>query len=136
MSEGYKTAEVARLAGVTLPQLQYWDERGIVKPKLSGRARLYTPEQLLEVRVVAGLKDRGLIGGSGGPWRLLALRVLRSLRRSLKRVPVVRRVPRLYLLTDGLKTYLETDVQRLLGRLKTARTGMVLLDLTELANAA
>ena len=56
----YRTAEVARLAEVTLRQLQVWEEKRVAVASRSGRVRLYTPSQVLFVIVVAELRRRGL----------------------------------------------------------------------------
>jgi DNA-binding transcriptional MerR regulator len=56
----FRTAEVARVAGVTLRQLQVWEEKRIAIASRSGRVRLYTASQALFVVVVAELRRRGL----------------------------------------------------------------------------
>ena len=55
-----RTAEVARLAGVSLRQLQVWEEKRVAVASRSGRVRLYTASQALFVVVVAELRRRGL----------------------------------------------------------------------------
>jgi DNA-binding transcriptional MerR regulator len=56
----FKTAEVARLANVSLRQLQVWEEKGVAMASRAGRVRLYTASQALFVVVVAELRKRGL----------------------------------------------------------------------------
>jgi DNA-binding transcriptional MerR regulator len=55
----YRTAEVARLADVTLRQLQVWEEKRIAVASRSGRIRLYTASEAMFVIVVAELRRRG-----------------------------------------------------------------------------
>ena len=56
----YRTAEVARLADVTLRQLQVWEEKRVAVASRSGRVRLYTATEAMFVIVVAELRRRGL----------------------------------------------------------------------------
>ena len=56
----FRTAEVAKLAEVSLRQLQLWEERRVAIASRSGRVRLYTASQALFVIVVAELRRRGL----------------------------------------------------------------------------
>jgi len=136
----YETSAVARIAGVSKRQLQWWDEQAIVKPLHrkgfpgggGGSRRFYTPEQLVEVQLVVALRRAGCLPHQNH-WIPKARVMLRALRRTTAVQPIVKRVPRLYLLTDGRETYFETDYQKLLARLKKAKTGMSLVDLTELA---
>ena len=56
----FRTAEVAKLAGVSLRQLQIWEEKRVAVASRSGRVRLYTASQALFVVLVAELRKRGL----------------------------------------------------------------------------
>jgi len=56
----FRTAEVAKLAGVSLRQLQIWEEKRVAVASRSGRVRLYTASQALFVIIVAELRKRGL----------------------------------------------------------------------------
>lgn len=61
----YDSKKVAKVLGVTFRQLQYWDEKGIVKPsvrKASGRGtlRLYSYEDLVQLKVVKKLRDSNI----------------------------------------------------------------------------
>jgi DNA-binding transcriptional MerR regulator len=55
-----RTARVAELAGVTLRQLQVWEEQKVVVATRSGRVRRYTTAQALFVMVLAEFRRRGL----------------------------------------------------------------------------
>jgi hypothetical protein len=51
---GVKTREVCRVCGVTARQLQYWDERRIIRAHHDERGRrVYSPDQLPLLRLVA-----------------------------------------------------------------------------------
>ncbi len=50
----------AKLAGVSLRQLQIWEENRVAVASRSGRVRLYTASQALFVVIVAELRKRGL----------------------------------------------------------------------------
>jgi DNA-binding transcriptional MerR regulator len=56
----FRTAEVAKLADVSLRQLQLWEEKRLTIASRSGRVRLYTASQTLFVIVLAELRRRGL----------------------------------------------------------------------------
>jgi DNA-binding transcriptional MerR regulator len=54
------TADIARRAGVSLRQLQWWDEKGVVSPRQEGHKRVYSIEEARKVLVVASLRQKGL----------------------------------------------------------------------------
>ena len=56
----FRTTEVAKLADVTLRQLQVWEEKRVAIASRTGRVRLYTAAQALFVIVVAELRRRGM----------------------------------------------------------------------------
>ena len=41
----YTSGEVARIAGVSLRQLQWWDERNVVSPRQGGRGTAIPPSR-------------------------------------------------------------------------------------------
>jgi len=60
----YTTTEVARLAGVSYRQLDYWDRSGVLRPSVrsakgSGTARRYSDDDLVRCRVIAELLRYG-----------------------------------------------------------------------------
>ena len=64
--EQYTTGEVARLCGVSVRCVQYYDARGILCPSAlsEGGRRLYSEEDLARMRIVCFLRDTGIsIGG-------------------------------------------------------------------------
>src|ERR1041385_38594 len=54
----YTTAQVARIASVSLRQLQWWDEQGVVSPRQDMYGRAYTRDQVFAVMVLAELRRR------------------------------------------------------------------------------
>ena len=58
----YTTGEMAKLCGVTVRTVQYYDTRGILTPsELSeGGRRLYTEEDLRQMKVICFLREAGL----------------------------------------------------------------------------
>jgi hypothetical protein len=56
----HKTKEVSKLTGLSVRQLQYWDEHGYVVPKIERHRRLYDDRQLRGLMVIAALKRRGV----------------------------------------------------------------------------
>jgi len=52
----YTSGDVARIAGVSLRQLQWWDERNVVSPLQEGHRRVYRQQEVIEVSV----SDTGL----------------------------------------------------------------------------
>src|SRR5690348_18292324 len=55
----YTSGEVARIAGVSLRQLQWWDERNVVSPIQEGHRRVYRQQDVIEVSVIAELRRKG-----------------------------------------------------------------------------
>lgn len=79
----FRTTEVAKLADVSLRQLQVWEEKRVAVASRAGRVRLYTVSQALFVIVVAELRRRGL---SFQRLRRLSV-VLRQIQPSASRPP-------------------------------------------------
>ena len=56
MAERFTSQQVIQAIGITARQLQWWDERGVVKPDREGHRRLYSMNQLSEVAVICQLR--------------------------------------------------------------------------------
>lgn len=58
----YTTGEIAKLAGVTVRTVQYYDTRGILMPSdfSEGGRRLYTEEDLNKLKVICFLREIGI----------------------------------------------------------------------------
>jgi DNA-binding transcriptional MerR regulator len=55
-----ESGEVARTLGVSVEALRYWEREGIIAPPLrtTGGRRLFTPEQVEEIREAREAKTR------------------------------------------------------------------------------
>ncbi|MGQ9633408.1 MAG: MerR family transcriptional regulator [Bryobacteraceae bacterium] len=118
----YSSSEVAKIARVSLRQLQWWDEKHVVSPRHEGHRRLYTPEEVLEVALIAELRRKG--------FSLQKLRrVIRCLQKDMNRrlSEVIQGSSDLHLLTDGKTIYLEDRHERVIDILKNARQPMFLV---------
>jgi DNA-binding transcriptional MerR regulator len=59
MQERFTSQEVIAMTGITPRQLQWWDERGVVRPEREGHRRLYSMRHLSEVAVICELRRKG-----------------------------------------------------------------------------
>ncbi|MGH9658292.1 MAG: MerR family transcriptional regulator [Bryobacteraceae bacterium] len=118
----YTSSEVARISGVSLRQLQWWDERNVVSPRHDGHRRVYLPGEVVEVAVIAELRRKG--------FSLQKIRrVLRFLQREMEKrlSDAVAADASIHLLTDGKTIYLEDSHERVIDILKVARQPMFLV---------
>jgi DNA-binding transcriptional MerR regulator len=117
---------MVRLTGISLRQLQWWDERGIVVPARDGHKRMYSLDDLAEVSVVCELRHRG--------FSLQKIRrVVRFLQRELGRrlVETVRAASEYHLLTDGKHIFLEDSARGVVDLLKNSRQPMLTVCLSD-----
>jgi DNA-binding transcriptional MerR regulator len=127
-AEGFTSAEVARISGVSLRQLQWWDERNVVSPRQDGHRRWYLPQEVIEVSVIAELRRKG--------FSLQKIRrVLRFLQKEMgKRLAdVLDGNTEVHLLTDGKSIYLEERAERIVDLLKNAKQPMFLVCVSDQA---
>jgi DNA-binding transcriptional MerR regulator len=125
-SDGYNSSEVARICSVSLRQLQWWDERNVVSPRQDGHKRIYMPEEVVEISVIAELRRKG--------FSLQKIRrVLRFLQKDTgKRLSeALAATTDIHLLTDGKSIYLEESPNRIIDLLKNARQPMFLVCVTD-----
>ena len=118
----YTSSDVSRIAQVSLRQLQWWDERKVVSPRHEGHKRVYYPEEVVEVTVIAELRRKG--------FSLQKIRrVLRFLQREMGRRlgDVLSGEHDLHLVTDGKSIYLEDSSERIVDILKNAKQPMFLV---------
>ncbi len=112
----FSSQEVIALTGVTARQLQWWDERGVVKPERAGHRRLYSMQKLAEITVICELRRKGF-----------SLQGVRKVMRFLERefgkglAEIVSRNSDVHLLTDGKHLYLETSARQIVDILKNSR---------------
>ena len=118
----FTSSDVSRIAQVSLRQLQWWDERKVVSPRHEGHKRVYHPEEVVEVTVIAELRRKG--------FSLQKIRrVLRFLQREMgKRLSdVLSGEHDLHLVTDGKSIYLEDSSDKIVDILKNAKQPMFLV---------
>ena len=123
---GYNSSDVARICGVSLRQLQWWDERNVVSPRQDGHKRIYMAEEVVEISVIAELRRKG--------FSLQKIRrVLRFLQKDVgKRLAeALANSSDMHLLTDGKTIYLEETPNRVIDVLKSARQPMFLVCVTD-----
>lgn len=63
--EAFNSKMVSRIVGVSLRQIQYWDEQGFIRPSVRlaegrGTRRLYSFSDLVQLKVVKDLAGHGL----------------------------------------------------------------------------
>jgi DNA-binding transcriptional MerR regulator len=124
--QGYNSSEVARICGVSLRQLQWWDERHVVSPRHDGHKRMYLAEEVVEISVIAELRRKG--------FSLQKIRrVLRFLQKDMgKRLSdAMSAASDMHLLTDGKSIYLEDAPNRIIDLLKNARQPMFLVSVSD-----
>ncbi len=124
--QGFNSSDVARICGVSLRQLQWWDERNVVSPRQDGHKRVYLPEEVVEISVIAELRRKG--------FSLQKIRrVLRFLQKDMgKRLSeALSSTSDVHLLTDGKSIYLEEAPNRIIDLLKNARQPMFLVCVTD-----
>jgi DNA-binding transcriptional MerR regulator len=116
MQDRFTSREVIALTGITARQLQWWDERGVVKPERKGHRRFYSINQLTEIAVICQLRRKGF-----------SLQGVRKVVRFLDREfgkgfsEIVDRNSDIHLLTDGKHLYLETSAKQIVDILKNSR---------------
>src|SRR6202050_3187553 len=115
MPDRFPSQQVIALTGITARQLQWWDERGVVKPEREGHRRLYSMQNLTEVAVICQLRRKGF-----------SLQGVRKVMRFLERefgkglAEIVSRNSDVHLLTDGTHLYLETSARQIVAILKNS----------------
>jgi DNA-binding transcriptional MerR regulator len=115
MQDTFSSQEVVAMTGATARQLQWWDERGVVKPERAGHRRLYSMQNLTEITVICELRRKG--------FPLQGVRkVIRFLQREFGRglAEIVGRNSDVHLLSDGRHLYLETSARQIVDILKNS----------------
>src|SRR6266851_8571920 len=126
MPDSFPSQEVIALTGVTARQLQWWDERGVVKPERVGHRRLYSMQNVMEMAVICELRRKGF-----------SLQGVRKVMRFLQREfgkglgEIVGRSSDVHLLTDGTHLYLETSARQIVDILKNSRQPMLAICLSD-----
>ena len=122
----FTSSAISEVTGVSLRQLQWWDEQRVVSPRHTGHKRVYLTEEVVEVAVIAELRRKG--------FSLQKIRrVLRFLQKEMgKRVDQIMSADsEMHLLTDGKSIYLEDNQERIIDILKSAKQPMFLVCVTD-----
>jgi DNA-binding transcriptional MerR regulator len=126
MQDCFTSQEVIALTGITPRQLQWWDERGVVKPEREGHRRRYSMKHLTEIAVICELRRKGFsLQG--------VRRVMRFLDREFGKglAEAVSRNSEYHLLTDGTHLYLETSARQIVDILKNSNQPILGICLTD-----
>jgi len=118
----FSSSDVSGIAGVSLRQLQWWDERKVVSPRHEGHRRIYLASEVVEITVIAELRRKG--------FSLQKIRrVLRFLQKEMGRrlAEVMQSSSDLHLVTDGKSIYLEEKQDRIIDIFKNSRQPMFLV---------
>lgn len=122
----FSSSQVVELTGITPRQLQWWDERGIVKPAREGHRRLYSFEDVAEISVIVELRRRG--------FSLQRVRkVMRWLQRELGQtlLATTSANSQIHLLLDGNRIFLEDSEHGVLEVLKNSRQPLLAVCLSD-----
>ncbi len=126
MQDSFSSHEVIAVTGVTARQLQWWDERGVVKPQRVGHRRVYSMQDLTGMAVICELRRKGF-----------SLQGVRKVMRFLQRecgkglAEIVSRNSDVHLLTDGKHLYLETSARQIVDILKNSSQPILGICLTD-----
>jgi DNA-binding transcriptional MerR regulator len=133
MEERFTSHEVIGLIGITPRQLQWWDEKGVVRAEREGHRRLYSVDGLTELAVISELRRKGF-----------SLQGVRKVMRFLDREfgkglsEIVSSDSEYHLLSDGKHLFLETSAKEIVDILKNSRQpilGVCLSDAVRLVRA-
>ena len=123
----YSSLDVTTITGVSLRQLQWWDEQGVVTPMQIGHRRLYNTAEVLQVSLIMGLRRKGMS--------------LQKIRRVLAHLDdgtdarfleLHRSGVEVDLLTDGETVYVATSTQQIVDVMRNSDTPIISLCVSEL----
>jgi len=124
----FSSSEVSRISGVSLRQLQWWDERNVVSPRHDGHRRVYSQAEVVEITVIAELRRKG--------FSLQKIRrVLRFLQKEMNKglAEAISGSSEIHLLTDGKAIYIVDSADRVIDILKNAKQPMFLVSVSDQA---
>ena len=124
----FSSSEVSRISGVSLRQLQWWDERNVVSPRHDGHRRVYSQAEVVEITVIAELRRKG--------FSLQKIRrVLRFLQKEMNKglAEAISGNSEIHLLTDGKAIYIVDSADRVIDILKNAKQPMFLVSVSDQA---
>src|SRR5271165_7049689 len=126
MQDRFTSHDVIALTGITPRQLQWWDERGVVKPEREGHRRVYSMNHLTEIAVICELRRKGF-----------SLQSVRKVMRFLSHefgkglAEIVGHESEYHLLTDGTHIYLETSERQVVDILENSRQPILAVCLSD-----
>ena len=118
--EAYSSNDVSKMTGVSLRQLQWWDEQGVVSPIQRGHRRMYQLHEVIEVSLITELRDKGI-----------SLQKIRKVLGFLKNelgaefLEAIQGGGEVHLLTDGEKLYLESNHKTIVDILKNSKQALI-----------
>jgi DNA-binding transcriptional MerR regulator len=118
--ESYSSNEVSKITGVSLRQLQWWDEQGVVSPIQRGHRRMYQLHEVIEVSLITELRAKGI-----------SLQKIRRVLGFLKNelgaafLDAIQGGGEVHLITDGENLYLESDHETIVNILKSSRQPLI-----------
>ncbi len=118
--ESYSSNEVSKITGVSLRQLQWWDEQGVVSPIQRGHRRMYQLHEVIEVSLITELRAKGI-----------SLQKIRKVLGFLKNelggefIEAVQGDGEVHLLTDGENLYLESNHRTIVDILKNSKQPLI-----------
>ncbi len=119
MKRQFASNEVIALTGISARQLQWWDERGLLKADRKGHRRIYNWDQLVTAAVICQLRRRGF---SLQRMRKMIVFLGREFGTTL--AATVRAASEYHLLTDGTRLYLRTSARQVVDLLKNSSQPM------------
>jgi DNA-binding transcriptional MerR regulator len=126
MQERFTSRDVVALTGITPRQLQWWDERGVVKPEREGHRRVYSMNRLTEVAVICELRRKGF---SLQSVRKVMCFLAHEFGKGL--AEIVSHDSEYHLLTDGTHLYLETSARQIVDILENSRQPILAVCLSD-----
>jgi DNA-binding transcriptional MerR regulator len=121
VSPSFGSLDVAKLAGISLRQLQWWDEANVVSPLQSEHRRIYRFDETVLTMLVAGLRSRGI-----------SLQRVRRLLPSLKKGAELATLGNVYLVTDGRSALLEHVEELVISACVEASSGVFVISLGDI----
>jgi DNA-binding transcriptional MerR regulator len=118
--EAFSSNDVSKMTGVSLRQLQWWDEQGVVSPIQRGHRRMYQLHEVIEVSLITELRAKGI-----------SLQKIRKVLGFLKNelgsefLDAVQGGGEVHLLTDGENLYLESNHRTIVDILKNSKQPLI-----------
>jgi len=126
MDSEFTSSQVVEFTGITLRQLQWWDERGMVVPRRQGHRRLYSMEDLAEIAVICELRQRGF---SLQRVRKVMVFLQRELGKRLYDSAATN--SQIHLLTDGKNIFIKDSPESIVDVLRNSRQPILAVCLSD-----